>query len=277
PLSPEILQLSVHCLDRELLRVELAADPFLHVPVVPVPRNDYRFQEIGVAPDTAAVLGRTSPGSFGAPGILDLGLRLNNSLKLDAVLPAISEVVLIDKPGVLAGLDDLAQQDAILIFHLHAEVQVVEIRFTVVFVVDDKLMHVAVLPAHDGLDDLMKIAEGTVRNLNTPPDRRLGVHERDLELIYLASRFGGCGVRFWFRLLDPDPLGFDAQLGPDLIKQSVADVPGVPRLGPPLIDLAIVEVRVPAQGFAEELGLRFCLRRFLLCHERSPADRGRTR
>src|SRR5208283_921576 len=198
PLSLEILQLSVHCLDRELLRVELAADPFLHVPVVRVLRVSYRFQEIGVAPDTAAVLGRASPGSFGAPGILDLGLWLNNSLKLDAVLPAISEVVLIDKPGVLAGLDDLAQQDAILVFHLHAEVQVVEIRFTVVFVIDDKLMHVAVLPAHDGLDDLMKVTQGTVRNLNTPPDRRLGVHERDLELIHLASSFGGCGVRFWF-------------------------------------------------------------------------------
>ena len=161
-------------------------------------RVSYRFQEIGVAPDTAAVLGRASPGSFSAPGILDLGLWLNNSLKLDAVLPAISEVVLIDKPGVLAGLDDLAQQDAILVFHLHAEVQVVEIRFTVVFVVDDKLMHVAVLPAHDGLDDLMKIAQGAVWHLNPPPDGGLAVHERDLELIYLAGSFGGCGVRFWF-------------------------------------------------------------------------------
>src|SRR5271157_365097 len=198
PLSPEILQLSVHCLDRELLRVELAADPFLHVPVVRVLRVGYRFQEIGVAPDTAAVLGRASPGSFSAPGILDLGLWLNNSLKLDAVLPAISEVVLIDKPGVLAGLDDLAQQDTILVFHLHAEVQVVEICFTVVFVVDDKLMHVAVLPAHDGLDDLVKIAQGAVWHLNPPPDGGLAVHERDLELIYLACSFGGCGVRFWF-------------------------------------------------------------------------------
>ena len=84
-----------------------------------------RFQEVGVSPGTAAILGRAGTSPFDAAGIPGLQFSLNNPFKLDAVLPAISEVVLIDKRGVLAARYDLAQQDGILIFHFHTGVQVI--------------------------------------------------------------------------------------------------------------------------------------------------------
>src|SRR5437879_2840656 len=53
---------------------------------------------------------------------------------------------------------------------------------------------------------------------------------------------------------DPVPLRLDPQLAPHLIEQGLADLPGVPGLLPQEIDLSVIEVRVPAQRAAEELG-----------------------
>jgi len=43
----------VHLVHRELLRVELSADPHLHIGVVFMFRVGHRLQEVGVAPDTS--------------------------------------------------------------------------------------------------------------------------------------------------------------------------------------------------------------------------------
>ena len=89
-----------------------------------------------------------------------------------------------------------------------------------------------------------------------------------------ARPFGSGLLRppgFGFLLLDPGPLRLDPQLGPDLVVQGVADLPGMPRLGPPAIDLRVIEVRVLAQDLAEELGFRLGLRTLLLRHGRPSA------
>src|SRR5208283_5233953 len=133
------------------------------------------------------------------------------------------------------------QSNAIFVFHIHVEVHLVESRLAVVLVVDDKLMQVAVFPAHGGLDDVVKFAEGAVRHLDPPPDRRLDAAERDLELVDLARSWGWGGLswlrlilpcrarrlerrRFRFRHLDPGPLRLDPELGPDDIEQGIADL-----------------------------------------------------
>ena len=46
-------KLPVYLVYRELLRVELAADPLLHIGVVFMFRVGHRLQEVGVAPDTS--------------------------------------------------------------------------------------------------------------------------------------------------------------------------------------------------------------------------------
>jgi hypothetical protein len=46
-------KLPVYLVYRELLRVELAADPHLHIGVVFMFRVGHRLQEVGVAPDTS--------------------------------------------------------------------------------------------------------------------------------------------------------------------------------------------------------------------------------
>src|SRR5271157_5442825 len=107
-------QLTVHGLEVELFRVELAADPFLHLPVVRVLRVRYRFQEIGVARDPAYVLRWTRSCPFEAPGILDLGLWFQRLFQGDLMLPGVAEVVLVDDLGFLLALEDLAEADALL-------------------------------------------------------------------------------------------------------------------------------------------------------------------
>jgi hypothetical protein len=67
-------QLTIHGIEVEFLRVELAADPFQHILVALVLRIAYRLKELGVAPDPAAVLGRARPLTLDAAGILDLRL-----------------------------------------------------------------------------------------------------------------------------------------------------------------------------------------------------------
>src|SRR5271157_1438077 len=111
-------QLTVHGVEVELLRVELPTDPLLQVPVVRVLRVRYRLQEIGVAPSTAAVLGRASPGSFEAPGILNLGLWFQRLFQGDLMLPGIAKVVLVGKPDLPSHLGDLADQDVLLVLRM---------------------------------------------------------------------------------------------------------------------------------------------------------------
>ena len=48
----------------------------------------------------------------------------------------------------------------------------------------------AILPAHDDLENVVKLPERDVRHLNPPPDRRVASLERQLELVDRAGPLG---------------------------------------------------------------------------------------
>src|SRR5271157_4762468 len=207
-------QLTVHGLEVELFRVELAADPFLHLPVVRVLRVRYRFQEIGVARDPAYVLRWTRSCPFEAPGILDLGLWFQRLFQGDLMLPGVTEVVFVGEPDLPSHLGDLADQDVLLVLRLHVPVHIVWILGSVVCAPDDELVQMAILPAHDDLDNEVKLPEREVRHLYPPPDRRVASLERQLELVDRAGPLGK--MPFWFvRFVQIESVQEDFQLVED--------------------------------------------------------------
>ena len=112
----------VHLVHRELLRVELAADPFHHFIVILVVRVTDRFQELGIAPDASHVLRWTRSRPFDAAGIRDIRLWLQDLLKDDLVLPGVAEVILVDEPDLPSRLGDLADRDLLLVLFFHVPV-----------------------------------------------------------------------------------------------------------------------------------------------------------
>jgi hypothetical protein len=79
-----------------------------HVPVLRVLGVADRFEEVGVAPSNATIVGRARPGPIHTPGVLCFGLELQRLLPPDLVLPGVTEVELVDQPGLLLAREDLA-------------------------------------------------------------------------------------------------------------------------------------------------------------------------
>src|SRR5260370_31814252 len=79
----------------ERFGVEATADPPLHVLVFWMVRVADGFEEVGVAPDSAHVIGRTGAFPFQAEGIPLRRLGRQATLEQDLVFPAVPEVVLV--------------------------------------------------------------------------------------------------------------------------------------------------------------------------------------
>ena len=79
---------------------------------------------------------------------------------------------------------------------------------------DDELVQMAILPAHDDLENVVKFPEREVRHLNPPPDRGVAFFERDLELVDRAGPLGE--IPFWFvRFVQIESVPEDFQLVED--------------------------------------------------------------
>ena len=62
---------------------------------------------------------------------------------------------------------------------------VFRVRHRIYVAVNPELVQMAILPTHDYLQRAMELSEPCVfPNLNAPPDRRMNVAQRHLELIY---------------------------------------------------------------------------------------------
>src|SRR5712692_11505795 len=61
---------------------------------------------------------------------------------------------------------------------------VIQVRHGIYFAANPELVQMALLPAHDHLQHAMELSKRRVfPNLNAPPDRRMNVPQRHLELI----------------------------------------------------------------------------------------------
>src|SRR5208337_1292530 len=113
----------------------------------------------------------------------------------------------------------------------------------------------AILPVHDDLENVVKLPEREVRHLEPPPDGRIALFQRDLELVDRAGPLGE--MPFWFvRFVQIESVQEDFQLvedgsepllvrGPsvkdgqiDLAGEFVEIVPGEPE-GPSPFDSSV--------------------------------------
>src|SRR5271157_1373129 len=181
PASVMLPKFLVHLVHGELLRVELASDPFHHFIVILMVWVTDGFEELGIAPDASHILRWTRSRPFEAAGVRNPRLRLQDFLKDDLVLPAVAKVILVDDPGCVLARVDLAEADAILVLDLH--IVVVVRGFPKVLPVHDELVKMGIPPVHDNLKDFVKFAQRAIRHLNPPPYRRVTLIQRHLELI----------------------------------------------------------------------------------------------
>src|SRR5687768_10460275 len=96
---PQVGQRLVDRPQVEGLGVEGPTDPLQHRVVFLVLGIADGLEELRVAPDAAAVLGRAGPPSGYAAGVGDPWLGWEHLLDDDAVFPAVTEVVLVEEHG----------------------------------------------------------------------------------------------------------------------------------------------------------------------------------
>ena len=139
---------------------------------------------IDVAPRSTAIFRWAGPFPFKAQRICHLGIERRKALEKNLVPPIVPEVVLVYPPGSLGRLRQQgAQNNLRLVLEVHVEVVAVRGRLAVPHAVDLKLVQVVIPPAERSLDILIKIGQRAIGNLNSPPDRRFDVEQRDLELV----------------------------------------------------------------------------------------------
>lgn len=170
-LSPDLLQPLVHHISVEILRI-VFIQPLQHVRMLRVARVPDDLQEMVVSALSTAVLRRGRALALQADGMLQLLQRSEDLLCQDLMTPAISKVVLVGKLELLPG-DDSVQLDLLLVLEIIAQHICLSGDDAVALTLYHELVQMAVIPAHDHLQNLVKLEQGNIpANLNSPPDER---------------------------------------------------------------------------------------------------------
>ena len=186
---PPIPQPLFHRLGRrhrvERFGVEGTTDPFQQVLVLLVVRVLDGFDEIRIAPNAAAIFRRAGSLTFDAKGVLLPRLLFRAAFDQNLVIPGIAEVVFVKEPEFPGSWrDDVAQARGrrILVAEL-VEIVTDQYGVAVKLLADLEVVQVRVFPSHRRLDMFVQLVKSAVLDLDAPPDRRLRLPERDLELI----------------------------------------------------------------------------------------------
>src|SRR5258705_12574358 len=141
------------------------------------------FDHFKVATNPAAILRGAGVRAGETNGMFALGIGRQNLLDEYLVLPAVAEIVLINKIA-FHRRSHFSDGVAFLADGLPAKIHHVRVGSAVESVADDELVQMTVGPTHYSLDDAVQSIERHVRaNNNTAPDRRLRTLQRDLQLI----------------------------------------------------------------------------------------------
>lgn len=130
----------------EGFRIKLAADPFDYRVVFLVLRIGQRFEQIFVSGRAAAILRGAGAFAIDAVRIVHGGFRRQDFLDFDFVLPAVAEVVVVEKAAALLG--NAVEPGVALVFCVAGEIR---IRHAVILIADPEGMQMTVGPAHGGL------------------------------------------------------------------------------------------------------------------------------
>src|SRR5206468_226086 len=135
------------------------------------------LEKLCVAPRSPHVLGRAGPLALDAHRIPLAILGIEDLLDHDLVPPRIAHVVDVPEPELpLARGEDLTELD------LLGVLIEIRIRRAIMAVINVKIPQMLVVPAHDDLNDVMKSFQSGVGDQDPPPDTRLDILERDLDL-----------------------------------------------------------------------------------------------
>ncbi len=134
-------------------------------------------KEVRIAVGATAIFRRASSLPLHAARVANAFFDGQGLLNVDAMLPIIPKIVIVAESQA-ASLDEIAQSDRACIVELAPTFEI-----PVFFTIDDESVHVLIVPIHADLDNVVQFVQGAVVHLHPPPDQRLDVVQRDLDLV----------------------------------------------------------------------------------------------
>jgi len=120
-----------------------------------VSESIYKFVVSG---DAAAVVRWTGELTIDADGIACIGEGRKLLLKYDGVLPVIAEIVGVDKLGACPP-EHTAEPNTTFVFYLHSHTYVFRIWSAEVAFPGSEVVHMAVVPTHCRLQNIMQLRQ----------------------------------------------------------------------------------------------------------------------
>lgn len=158
----------------------MLASPRAQLPVLGMAPVPQRLQQILVAPNASAILGRTGASAFDTARNqmkISAGPHLFDGNKMH---PAIAEIVLVAKADSFLA-SDVAQPDPLVTLHV---VVIVRVWFPIARLANEKLMEMRVFPPHN---DLQEVVQGgkpdLVRDHESSPDRGFNARQANIQLV----------------------------------------------------------------------------------------------
>lgn len=149
-----------------------------------MPRVGQGTQELVVTSDATNNLRRTGSFSCQDERILGPRVRIDDPFQNYVVLPTVAKVVFVHH-RVLRLAQNPRQANTPVIFVVGT---VLGVGFPVVGLPNQKLVKMAIRPAHDELQDVVESKQGdVVQHLDPAPNQRLRPPQRDLALVDLLA------------------------------------------------------------------------------------------
>jgi hypothetical protein len=165
-------ELPIHFLNREGLGIEIAAHPVAHFLMLFMVGISEGVEEFIKPGDATAVVGRTRETSIDTDWAGHIRQERQQLLQDDCVLPVITEIVRVDKLGA-GPSEHTTEPDIAFVLYLHPHTDVFRVRSPEVAFPGSEFVHVAVVPTHCCLQNIVQFGQGHGRrNKQTPPDRR---------------------------------------------------------------------------------------------------------
>ncbi|HEY2858088.1 MAG TPA: hypothetical protein VGJ21_06710 [Terracidiphilus sp.] len=164
-------ELPINFLNREGLGIEIAADPVAHFLMLFMVGIGEGVEEFIKPRDASTVVRRTRETSIDTDWAGHIRQERQQLLEDDGVLPVITEIVGVDELG--AGPSEHTTEPNIAFVYLHPHTDVFRVGSPEVAFPGSKFVHVAVVPTHCCLQNIVQFGQGHRRwNKQAPPDRR---------------------------------------------------------------------------------------------------------
>ena len=166
-------ELPINFLNREGLGIVLAADPIAHFLMLFMVGIGEGGEEFIKTRDASAVVRRTRETSIDTDWAVHIREERQQLLEDDCVLPVITEVIGVDELGA-GPSEDTAEPNIAFVLYLRSHADVFRVRSPEVALPGSEFVHVAVVPTHCCLQNIVQFGQGhRRRNKQPPPDRRL--------------------------------------------------------------------------------------------------------